>query len=489
MKLECQYVILSEECVVRNEKKCSYLARINRAANKAKMSFDTLPIPPFMGYIFANIGLYPIPECYDKVARGLGVRPDAVKKFITQLLECNESQKFEINDNYSIVLPGGLVGISNLPESRTFKTVPDFSANDEFICKRSDIPFSVNLMTTTACCTDCIYCYADRSIKEILSTDEILSLLDDLHNEGVVNVTLTGGDLMMRSDWPILMKKIINYGYNHFISTKTPLKEAEIKYLVNLGFKEIQFSLDTIDPVISEKMVRGGVDYLCNVERMFNLCSKNDINVQVRTVVTKLNGSEEYMKGLYEFLSKHKCVKSWDITPAFFSGYKKEIYKDIAPDNEDLKWAFNFSRNRNLKFPVSTSKINENGYKLKICSTTGDFVCRNQICLANVTAISILANGKCTICEMIYQDPAYILGDVKNNTIRDIWNSEKALNFYNPDQEKFPADSPCRNCKDFGECRKEYGKRVCYSDICKTGLRVFDPDPRCPLSRDMDYIL
>lgn len=82
MKLECQYVILSEECVVRNEKKCSYLARINRAANKAKMSFDTLPIPPFMGYIFANIGLYPIPECYDKVARGLGVRPDAVKNLL-----------------------------------------------------------------------------------------------------------------------------------------------------------------------------------------------------------------------------------------------------------------------------------------------------------------------------------------------------------------------------------------------------------------------
>lgn len=484
-----KYIILSPDCVVRNERNCSYLARVIKATQKNNFSFDTLPIPPFMGYIFANIGKYPVPVCFDKVAKDLGVSTTSVECFVNQLLNTSDSRRFKINKEYSVTFPSGLLIESICPDDRMFKMSPDYSLDADFFIKRPDIPFNVNLMTTTACYTDCIYCYADRKITDLLTTDEIISILYNMYEEGVVNVTLTGGDLMMRKDWKVLMERIIKYGYNHFISTKTPLSASDIEYLTELGFKEIQFSLDSVDPHISNELVKGGNDYIHKVDSMLDLCTKKGIDVQIRSVITKLNGSEKSITNLYEFLCSHECVKSWDITPAFFSGYKKQYYKSIEPDNKDLIWAYSFSRKKNLKFPVSTAKINKDGYKLKSCATTSEFVCKNQICLGNVTSISIIANGKCTVCEMLYGEKDYIIGDLRVNSLRDIWNSKIAKQLYSPIQTSFAKDTPCRTCNDFEKCRRDYGKRVCFSDICKTNMRPEDPDPRCPLSKGTRYIL
>lgn len=442
-----------------------------------------------MGYIFANIGKYPVPECYDKIASAMGTNSAAVEKFVRQLVEATDSKNFDITDKYCVIFPSGLLIKSSQPDLRNFHVAEHIDFLGEFDITRPEIPFNVNLMTTTACTTDCIYCYADRTLTNILTTDEILGILDEMHKEGVVNVTLTGGDLLTRSDWPILMKRMIKYGYNHFLSTKTPLDRKDLEYLADLGFTEFQFSLDTADPEISKKLVNGGEEYLKKIEHMLNLCSEYGINVQIRTVITKLNGSEESIDNLYNFISKYPCIKSWDLTPAFFSAYKKQFYKTIEANNDDLKRINKFIFNGNHKFPISIGRVNEDGYKLKTCTTTADFVCKNQICLATVTGISILANGKCTVCEMTYQNPEYILGDIRKQSLKEIWNSPKTLRFYKPDQSDFPKDTPCSKCKDFSSCRQSYGKRICFSDICKTGFRPVDPDPRCPKSIDLDIII
>lgn len=128
-------------------------------------------------------------------------------------------------------------------------------------------------------------------------------------------------------------------------------------------------------------------------------------------------------------------------------------------------------------------------YSYTIQSTVSEFVCRNQICLANTTSLSILANGLCSICEMLYDHPEYILGSVRKASISEIWNSEKALNLYSPQQENIESDSPCKTCEVFSKCKTTFGKRICYLDITKVGGNQEDPDPRCPLSKKTKYIL
>lgn len=285
------------------------------------------------------------------------------------------------------------------------------------------------------------------------------------------------------------MKRIIELNYNPFISTKTPLDKNGIDLLKFLNYKEIQFSLDSCDPGILKKMVNVDKEYFDKIRQMLEYSSTQGLGIKIRTVITKLNGSKEQFDKLFNFLSQYECIKGWDLTPVFFSEHKKNRTTELKPENEDLKYIYNFAYSFNGKFKIHIDRVKEDGYKVKRCQTTNEFVKCNQTCLANVSTISILANGKCTVCEMLYNNPTYILGDIKQQTLKEIWNSEKALNFYYPEQKNFPKDSPCSSCGEFKECRLNYGKKVCFSDIGKMKLRPEDPDSRCPMAKDTDLLL
>lgn len=74
----------------------------------------------------------------------------------------------------------------------------------------------------------------------------------------------------------------------------------------------------------------------------------------------------------------------------------------------------------------------------------------------------------------------FIIGDLKKQTIRELWTSQKALSLFQQVQSTFPDDSACKNCEDFVECRQ--GKGVCYKNILKAyGIANWQyPDPGCP---------
>ena len=206
-------------------------------------------------------------------------------------------------------------------------------------------------------------------------------------------------------------------------------------------------------------------------------------------MLTSLNASKEEILDFYKYLYQYKCVKEWAITPAFFSKYKEEEYKSLEIDNKDMIWVYEFTQKPNLAFNIVLNKISEDGYVLKRFKTVEDFVCYNQICIANSVSLSILANGDCSVCEMLYNTPEYLLGNIKNSSIKDIWNSKKALDLYKINQKYYPDSSPCKKCNSIEKCRNDFGKRVCYLDIAKSGKSRWDPDPRCPLSDEIDLVL
>lgn len=105
--------------------------------------------------------------------------------------------------------------------------------------------------------------------------------------------------------------------------------------------------------------------------------------------------------------------------------------------------------------------------------------------------MAILANGQCTPCEMLYDNPEFSLGNIKESQIFNIWNSSKALKLFKPQQAMVCNASPCSTCKVYTKCRSSIDRRVCFVDIAKTlgvGKGEF-PDPRCPESVEMDVIL
>lgn len=482
------HVALSAGHVIRNEAKASFLIPVNTVIN-LQVDSGAFCIPPFMGYILAHVGDFEYDRSLKVISAALKVSVDAIDHFVKQLINNKESKEFKISDNLSVVLPAMLLTqYAGRPDTTVYEDCA-FDGLGEYNIKRPSAPISANLMVTTRCSTDCVYCYANRKLAPVLGTEKLLDLIRELHALGTVNVTLTGGDIFAHPDWKKILKCVRDYGYQPFLSTKTPLTAENLKLLRGLGYKEIQFSLDSVEPDTLRRLVNVRDGYLDNITTFLQAASECGLKVLVRSVLTKLNASKESISSLYTYLSGFDCIKEWVMTPAFFSKYKETEYKWLEVNNDDLIWVHEFTRRQDLAFRIGLNKISEKGYELKKFGTIEEYVCRNQICMGNTTGISILANGDCSVCEMLYDSPEYILGNVNDSSIREIWNSEKAMQLYTMAQQQFPQASPCRQCSVFEKCRNGFGKRVCYADIAKTGKTKYDPDPRCPHAENIDLIL
>lgn len=240
-----------------------------------------------------------------------------------------------------------------------------------------------------------------------------------------------------------------------FLSTKTPLNEADVKFLCSIGIKELQFSLDSNSPEILGQLIQVNGKYFVRVENMFRYCEQYGLHLCIRTVLCSVNSQLDKIKGLLSCLNKFTCIKDWVMTPAFFSEFKKEEYRKYEAPNANLIQIQDFIKGITSVFPIYLSKISQCGYTLKKNPTVSDYVKNNQICYANSYVMSVLASGECTICEMLYENKEYIIGNIKEQSLFDIWNSPKALSLFSPDQNKTSVDSPCHTCMVFEECKRK----------------------------------
>ena len=96
----------------------------------------------------------------------------------------------------------------------------------------------------------------------------------------------------------------------------------------------------------------------------------------------------------------------------------------------------------------------------------------------------ILPDGAVSVCEQLYWNENFIIGDICKNTIKEVWSSSKAIGLWKRKQSSITPQSPCRTCSDFTSCFQASNR--CYANIMKAyGMENFDyPDPRCVLAPD-----
>ena len=482
-------VALNPQFTIRNEEKCSYIIKKiwNIDPIIGENTDSVTLIPPVMGYILSTIGQTEYEASLKSLSNTLGVSKDSIRHFTSSLIENEEQKELKIGSD-TIRFPQRLLIKSDYP-IKTDTLIPNTSF--QLLHLRPQIPININFMVTTKCTTNCSYCYAKRNLKTELKTEEIVHFIEECKKLGIVNLSLTGGDIFAHTDWKTIIATVTKNEYKPFLSTKTPLNEEDIKFLHDTGIQELQFSLDSIEPKILSQLIQVNDNYLSKVYNTFKYCEKYGIKLCVRSVLCAINSQVNQIENLLSFLKGFTNIKDWVMTPAFFSEFKQEEYHKNEVSNENLIKIKNFIKETTKTFPIYLSKISKCGYKLKKNSTVYDYVKKNQICQANSYTMSVLASGECTICEMLYENEEYSLGNIKELSLNEIWNSPKALSLFSPEQNETSTSSPCHTCEVFDECKKKLDKRICYVDIAKTneGITKDLPDPRCPLSKPINVIL
>jgi radical SAM protein with 4Fe4S-binding SPASM domain len=91
-----------------------------------------------------------------------------------------------------------------------------------------------------------------------------------------------------------------------------------------------------------------------------------------------------------------------------------------------------------------------------------------------------LPTGDISICEELYFDKNLKLGNILNNSIMEMWNSEQAKNLFYISKNTFPKESYCSKCAEFNDCRHKLG--ICWVDVISAyGEENWQyPSPECP---------
>lgn len=351
----------------------------------------------------------------------------------------------------------------------------------DFETKRLEKPKNILFVLNLQCKTDCIYCYANRKVNyKPLTTSRILELIEEASCLGVRRFDLSGGEVLLHKDWETIIKKLIECNLTPYISTKVPVCEDTIGKLRDMGMKEIQFSLDCVDPVILSRTLHVSETYLAQMQESIRIADRQGLDIIIKSTLTKETCTIGEMRKLIAFLTTIRNLKKYTFTPVGYSHYKtvdaydklKPTLKEIDEVIEDVE-----RNNPHLHFDIQWD-MGAIHYREEYKST--EKFRDRAFCTGNMTGLTILPDGKVTLCEELYWNENLQLGDLTKQSISEVWNSDRAKALAYPIQQEFPQDSYCRICPDFAKCR--YKRGICWKEVIAFYGKEnwLYPDPRCP---------
>lgn len=338
----------------------------------------------------------------------------------------------------------------------------------EFFGEEPLMAASVRL--TKACNLRCPHCYANGGLplEKELTLEELKKVIDEIAELGALHVFYTGGEPFIRKDLANILKYNDQKGLGILLSTNAQLiTEEKLKELEGLNFKLFQISLDgskEIHDSIRGQGVWGEATKKIKLAR--KILKKN---VGVGTVMMKKN---------YPYLSrvlKDATKNGADIFALMFLIVSGRATEELNPNpKEFLEGLENLfgeyeKRNNKIKFAINTTippALVPASWRKKGLHWTFA-MCSFPYCLG------IESNGDVAPCDGFFNFPEMVLGNVKKDSIKNIWKNSKLL-------KEIRAIKPselkgvCRICK--------------YRDYCAGGCRASAysvykdlrmPDPAC----------
>jgi radical SAM protein with 4Fe4S-binding SPASM domain len=373
--------------------------------------------------------------------------------------------------------------------------------------RRPASPLTLNLMFSNACETNCVYCYAHRRVVPLskqLSTERWIGIFHEAHSLGIEQVSLSGGDPLFRKDSLTLLAELIKLKMLFLLSTKCHVTREKADRLVDIGMtmpvnqytREIQLSMDGPDEKTADVLAGSPGYFQRAIDSVRNLVGRG-FNLRVKAVVTPLNTPR-----VYEWI---KLLTDLGVSQLSVAAYNKTFHRHddgLFLSKEDRTSIAEQCRRANADFPgidlrmsgLESASAQEvptvptKTYRVEIAAGPGNRTkdkaeqWKNRShCSGGRSSMTITPDGKVVLCDTIPQEGIFVVGDVTDQSIMDVWNSEELLNLAYPPRDKF-AGSACYDCSDFTECQSKAG--YCFRDTFFNYGSAFGPPPKCPLAPD-----
>lgn len=258
----------------------------------------------------------------------------------------------------------------------------------------------VCLFLTLKCNQHCKYCHRFLGIDEICTEDNI-KIINKLADEGIKNITFTGGEPLL---YPGILE-LVKYAKEKdmkikVISNGQILAENQNMREIYNYLDSLTLSIDSIDNELNEKMGRGYNHYK-NIKAVLNSLLEFDLKVNINTVVSKMNIGT--LEPLGNFIKDYN-INAWRI-------FKFIPLRETAKLNKDM---FEISK---VDFKVNKPLFTSFPNIQKIEFREDDDM--------ESKYVLIMPNGNVVITE---NKEDVTVGNIMKNSLSDILEKRKSTN-------------------------------------------------------------
>jgi len=320
---------------------------------------------------------------------------------------------------------------------------------------RSRVPEFAFFEITEACNLKCLHCEADAGRRDPaeLSTEEALDVARQLAEAGCRQVNLTGGEPLVRRDWPEIARGFVDLGVEVTVATNGTLVDAgEIDRMLGCGVRNVAVSLDgdreSHDALRVSADGRSAYD---RAVRALELLVASPLRTAAVTVIHRRN--LKALPRIHELLVG-LGVEIWQVQLAVPLGR-------LAARREDYVLAAEEIRPLEERLAVL---VDAGGVRMMVGDNIGYYGPREpklrgaiagresffRGCSAGVRVVGIRSNGDVKGCP---SHPAELsVGNLRNETFAEIWG-DGARFAYNTEFRVEELGGGCRECAFNRICR------------------------------------
>jgi radical SAM protein with 4Fe4S-binding SPASM domain len=319
--------------------------------------------------------------------------------------------------------------------------------------ERQRVPMNMHLELTYRCNEQCVHCYCvvehgkEAAAREReLSTAQWIRVLDELADLGGLYITLSGGEVFVRSDFFEIVEHAKARGFVYRVYTNgIGLTEKRVRRLAELDPLTVELSIFSADPAVHDAITRVPGSF-ARLLRGVRQLKEAGLRVYLKTVVMKPNVAglaeiRQLGRDLDVFTHLFTCEVSPRIDgdphrPAEYQLNEEELYAYLSNET----WRKQLS-------PLPAGNPEEVAHQRQSCGPAVNGGCIDPY-------------GNLFPC-VAFRVP---LGNVRERSLRDVWFSPPpairdlmAIETY--------ADLPeCRSCELNGFCNRCHGDNMLERD-------------------------
>lgn len=319
---------------------------------------------------------------------------------------------------------------------------------------RDDIIYSPIRMyyeLTLACNLNCQYCFnsSGRPRKIELSTDEVLKSLDHLKENNVMDLRFTGGELTCRKDWFEIIKYAKKLGFAISCNTNAAYIDPSIcEKFAELDLDQITTSIDGNKEHHELNRGKGTFDRTVkNLQIMYSL----GVRLRINTLVSKHSMND--VDFMLDLASKYTDEINFFTIVFIGRGAHLELTDGVTVEDHLLM----SKQIEKLKPKYPNLNILHFAEVSKKTSVTEDINKKFNLRVgppSGITTFNLVSNGDyCCGGYAPYIDPNLVLGNIKSDSLFDIWQKSPKLEKIRDDGRKLVLF--CSKCEKLlcGECQ------------------------------------